>query len=877
MAFRYLIYSTGTSYATTIVRESATNNPGVNEASYYSDFVIPEIQPLYLWRVNNVATPSGVLPNTDANISAYDAATAPAPTAEELATMGDVTGATASKIDKVLSVTGKVPIFTVDGNLESSGYDIGQLTGGTDLTFVGSGGTQVFEDGNTITIYSAPPTGSSVTWNDVSAKPSWLSGTTLGAFESGHAHSQYLTADSITGKLDTNVFNGYTGTTQPILNSAVTGVTNLGTGTTLGGISGRNITLKSISVLGGISISGDANNLILSGETNVAAVWGNLTGTLSNQTDLWSQLTGMTAQINSKLNTSVFNTFTGTTLPANYYNKTQINSYSGATDTRLSGIEGDITGLTATKLDNTVFDTYTGTTQPVIDAAVTGATNGLTKSGRNIELGGSLTKNTSIVGTGFDLTVNTKSMVLQAVNGISLIDTDGVGGINLESDAGTISLIGNTNLGVERTKLEINDTQMLITDSRVAPVGLQYAADYSSNFTNESLVSKRYVDAVATGLIPKAAVKAATTVGDGNIDLTGATFTGTIDGYTLLNGDRVLITQQTLAAENGIYEYTLATNDFARSADFDGNPNGEVTDGNLVPITAGDTLYNTIWVLVTPNPIIVGTTPLLFTLFSSPHELIAGTGISIVGNTIAVDGASLDGNSIVWSGNTFNVNPATGTLATALGGKLNVDDFNTFSGTTLPANYYNKTQINSYSGATDTRLAGIESDITYVSGVTEANFEVFTGYTASTQTNQIQLVHTGGTDINTVVATGIEWHSVSHSGDSFTWTGGTDIIINKTADYEVSYHIPHGHSGTNNIRGIASNLVLNGVTILNNTVGTSATARAGIVSSLVLPNTILSLTSGDVLDLIVFRTGLAGVSDTVANGVILIKEKNKLQ
>jgi hypothetical protein len=45
MAYRYLIYSTGTTYSGTIVRESATNNPGVNEASLYSEFVIPEIQP----------------------------------------------------------------------------------------------------------------------------------------------------------------------------------------------------------------------------------------------------------------------------------------------------------------------------------------------------------------------------------------------------------------------------------------------------------------------------------------------------------------------------------------------------------------------------------------------------------------------------------------------------------------------------------------------------------------------------------------------------------------------------------------------------------------------------------------------------------------
>jgi len=51
MAFRWLIYSTGTTYAETIVRESATDDSGPFEAGFNDDFVIPEIQPLYLWRV----------------------------------------------------------------------------------------------------------------------------------------------------------------------------------------------------------------------------------------------------------------------------------------------------------------------------------------------------------------------------------------------------------------------------------------------------------------------------------------------------------------------------------------------------------------------------------------------------------------------------------------------------------------------------------------------------------------------------------------------------------------------------------------------------------------------------------------------------------
>jgi len=59
----------------------------------------------------------------------------------------------------------------------------------------------------------------------------------------------------------------------------------------------------------------------------------------------------------SRLAVTDFNTFSGTTLPANYYNKTEvynkteINSYTGTTDT-----------LIGTKLDTTIFNTYTGNT-----------------------------------------------------------------------------------------------------------------------------------------------------------------------------------------------------------------------------------------------------------------------------------------------------------------------------------------------------------------------------------------------------------------------------------------------------------------------------------------------------------------------------------
>ena len=861
MAFRYLIYSTGTTYAETIVRESATDNPGANEASLYSDFVIPEIQPLYLWRVTGG---TDVVPNTDANVNAYLEATAPAPQPQDDATVGFVTGITENKIDTVTGATDQVPVFTADGNLADSGYAIADLTGGTQYNFTGSGGTTVTTGSTTggtvqITIYSATPTGTTVAWGDIT----------------GTLSNQTDLQNALDAKLDVSDFNTYTGTTQPVLDSALTGVTNLGTGTTLGGVSGRDVTLKSISVLGGLSLSGDADNLIISGQTGGTSTtaWGEITGTLSNQTDLWNELTGITATTATKLDTSVFTGYTATT------------------ETRLGDIESDIvylSGQTDLRLTISDFNSYTGTTQPVIDAALTGATNGLTAVGRDVELGGALTKDTSITGIAYGFTANTQNIHLQAPNGINIIDTDGVGGVNIESDAGTIALIANDSGSTEVNKVEISETLMRITDGRATPVGIVYAGDYSADFTNESLITKRYADAIAAGFHVKKAVLVATT---GDTVLSGLT---TIDGYTLQAGDRILVKDQTDASQNGIYSASTGT--WGRTADYDGNPGGEVSSGDLIPVLSGDTQYNTMWALVTPDPITVGTTDLEYTLFSSPHELIPGTGIDISGNVISVDGASLAGSSIAWTGNTFNVDTTTGNVATALALKLDVadfnsftgttlpanylqiSDFNTFTGTTLPANYYNKTEINAYTATTDSRLDTIESDIVYISGVTDTKLDIatFSGYTGATAANEIFLTHTGGTELNTILATAIEWDSATISGSSYNWTGSSEIQVLETGDYEINYNIPYNITANSSI-GVGANIILNNSTVIDVTAAAGLATRVAGAASIGLPTVIVSLTANDILELATFRTHQAGTATSSLTGSILIKKKNTLQ
>jgi len=941
MALRFLIYRTD--FGNTIVRESPTDtSTGGTEASFQTDFVIPEIQPLYLWRVNTDASPF-VEPNSDANILAWEAHEAPVPTPEDLVNLGDLTGATAQKIDKVTGATaGNVATFVSGGNVQDSGYSISDLTGGTTYTFQGSGGTQVSTSGTNpvnVVIYSTPPTGTTVTWNDVTSKPSWLSGTTLSAFEAGHSHSQYLTNAIFSGytgttdlrlqgiendityisgvtdtKLNTTVFSNYTGATQPVIDAAVTGATNLGTGQALfTTLLNRNIQLKSLKVLGGLSISSDSTSITISGGSSSVS-FADITGPVSGNTNLQNAL-------DAKLNISTFSGYTGTT------------------DLRFQGIENDITyisGITDTKLNTTIFSNYTGATQPVIATALTGATNGLGFSNRVVELGGSLTKNTLIDGTTFNLSANTKSITLQAINGINIIDTDGVGGINIESDGGTISLIGFTNLGVEKTKLEINDTQMLITDSRTTPVGLQYNTDYSTSFTNESLITKRYADAIAAGLVPKEAVLVATTA---PVVLSGLS---TVDGILLTNGDRVLVKDQASAIDNGIY--VASGNTWSRAADFDDIPSVEVTSGNIIPVVSGSSNHNTLWVLITPNPVVVGSDPLNFTLFASPMSYIAGHGIDITGNTIFVKGTDLDSTSISYTGGTFNVILTSGPVKSALDGKENTitgaattittsnltasralvsdgsgkvavsnitsTELGYLSGTTSNIqSQLNSKQATITGGATSIVSSNLtinralisdgsgkvavspvlNTELAYLTGATsniqtqlnsKLNTSVFAAYTGSTvnKDKKIQVVSTATDDVNGIGDTAVLWSSANpYATDIYAYSAGTSTVqILSGGTFEVQYHVTLKNSASNQTHSVGAYVLL---TTGATTVTIPLTATAAMIvgpntsGELSLPPVVLTIPTNGKLDLVAFRIGNAGTVNLVSGSVYMVINK----
>src|SRR5690606_20741312 len=122
----------------------------------------------------------------------------------------------------------------------------------------------------------------------------------------------------------------------------------------------------------------------------------------------------------SKLDTSVFTGYTASTeirltdiendiqyISGQTLTISIFTGYTASTEIRLTDIENDIqyiSGITDNKLDTSIFAAYTGTTQPILNAALTGATNGLTATGRVVKLGSALTENTTINLSTFSLT-----------------------------------------------------------------------------------------------------------------------------------------------------------------------------------------------------------------------------------------------------------------------------------------------------------------------------------------------------------------------------------------------------------------------------------------------------------------------------------------
>jgi hypothetical protein len=205
------------------------------------------------------------------------------------------------------------------------------------------------------------------------------------------------------------------------------------------------------------------------------------------------------------------------------------------------------------------------------------------------------------------------------------------------------------NVGLANSSLTIGTTPISLGASSLTLGGLTSVAVTQDPTSALQLATKQYVDAVAEGLHIHASCAAATTgtlasITGGTVTYNngtagvGATLTlsvalTTLDGYTLLNGDRVLVKNEATQANNGIYTWATGGTVLTRATDFDTAV--EMASGDFTFITNGTLYANTGWVQTDPVTV-VGTSPVTWIQFSGAGTYTAGTGLTLAGTQFSI-------------------------------------------------------------------------------------------------------------------------------------------------------------------------------------------------------------------------------------------------
>lgn len=324
---------------------------------------------------------------------------------------------------------------------------------------------------------------------------------------------------------------------------------------------------------------------------------------------------------------------------------TELNYVDGVT----SGIQGqldlkaplnDPTFTGTVTLDTGVNIVFEGTTANSFETTLTA---GDPTADRTVTLPD---RTTTLVGQDTTDTLTNKTITAPNVSG--LIITDGtivVEGSTTDDFETTVSFVDPTadqtiyvpNASGTLARVENKLHDFALATSSV-DLNSQKIINLSDPVDPTDAANKRYVDTAIAGLTWK---QSANLLATSNVPLTGATGTVIIDGHAALDNTdsnyRIVLTNQTTSADDGIYVYTDNGTTYTLTRSTDADTYQELI-GAAVFIKEGTSYANTAW--VQGNHYLTSFAGQVWTQFSGANEFSAGNGLVAVGNVFNV-GAGL--------------------------------------------------------------------------------------------------------------------------------------------------------------------------------------------------------------------------------------------
>ena len=302
----------------------------------------------------------------------------------------------------------------------------------------------------------------------------------------------------------------------------------------------------------------------------------------------------------------------------------------------------------------------------------------------------------------------------------------------------------------------------------------------------QDAATKLYVDNSRLGLDFKDSVRAATTV---NIVTIAGGAPSTLDGVSLVAGDRVLVKNQTTTSANGIYTVTTlgtgSNGSWTRATDADGSPAGDLSSGAFVYIEEGTANAQDQYVITTTGTITVGTTGITWGLFSGAGKITVGAGLSKAKDAVSIALGSSSGLETT-SGLALTSVGTAGTYRS-----VTVDAKGRVTAGTSPTTLsgYGITDAQA-SDATLTALAGVTVSADQVIYATGADTFATTSLTStartvlddtSTSAMRTTLGVAIGTDVQAYDATLAALAGVTTAADKLVYASGVDTFL--TTDF----------------------------------------------------------------------------------------------